>query len=324
MAKKLLIALLFTSYSSILVAQSYAPAAGKEGSTAIAKSSSVFVAWATGITVVRGLQDIANPTGPLASTGAVNDGMRGGTSGTSVVCLGDGGSATLTFDTPIANGPGFDFAVFENSFSDTFLELAFVEVSSDGINFFRFPSHSQTQTTTQVGGFGAIDCTYINNLAGKYRAGFGTPFDLSDIADNALLDKDKITHVKIIDVIGTIDPLYASHDSFGNIINEPYSTPFPSGGFDLSGVGVINQKVLGVSDFDAASLVLYPNPTTDIVYLTIEQEASIVIYDLSGKIIKKLPKSNYKEIPVSDLNPGIYLFEVTVEGKKIAKRIVVH
>ena len=80
MTKKLLIALLFTSYSSILVAQSYAPAAGKEGSTAIAKSSSVFVAWATGITVVRGLQDIANPTGPLASTGTVNDGMRGGTS----------------------------------------------------------------------------------------------------------------------------------------------------------------------------------------------------------------------------------------------------
>lgn len=324
MAKKLLIALLFTSYSSILVAQSYAPAAGKEGSTAIAKSSGVFVAWATGITVVRGLQDIANPTGPLASTGAVNDGMRGGTSGNSVVCLGDGGSATLTFDTPIANGAGFDFAVFENSFSDTFLELAFVEVSSDGVHFFRFPSHSKTQTTTQVGGFGAVDCTDINNLAGKYRAGFGTPFDLSDIADNALLDKDKITHVKIIDVIGTIDPLYASHDSFGNIINEPYSTPFPSGGFDLSGVGVINQKVLGVSDFDAASLVLYPNPTTDIVYLTIEQEASIVMYDLSGKIIKKLPKSNYKEIPVSDLNPGVYLFEVTVEGKKIAKRIVVH
>lgn len=324
MTKKILIALLFTSYSSTIIAQSYAPAAGKVGTTAIAKSSSVFIAWATGITVVRGLQDIANPTGPLASTGNANDGMRGGTSGTSVVCLGDGGSATLTFDTPIANGPGFDFAVFENSFSDTFLELAFVEVSSDGINFFRFPSHSQTQTTTQVGGFGAIDCTYINNLAGKYRAGFGTPFDLSDIADNALLDKDKITHVKIIDVIGTIDPLYASHDSFGNIINEPYSTPFPSGGFDLSGVGVINQKVLGVSDFDAASLVLYPNPTTDIVYLTIEQEASIVIYDLSGKIIKKLPKSNYKEIPVSDLNPGIYLFEVTVEGKKIAKRIVVH
>lgn len=307
----------------MVIAQSYAPAAGKEGSTAIAKSSSVFIAWATGITVVRGLQDIANPTGPLASTGSPSDGMRGGTSGASVVCLGDGGSATLTFDTPIANGPGFDFAVFENAFSDTFLELAFVEVSSDGVHFFRFPSHSETQTTTQVGGFGAVDCTYINNLAGKYRSGFGTPFDLSDITDNTLLDKDNITHVKIIDVIGTIDPKYASYDSFGNIINEPYPTPFASGGFDLSGVGVINQKVLGIKDFDATSLVLYPNPTSDIVCLTIDEETAIVIYDLSGKIIKKLPKSNHKEIPVSDLNHGIYLFEVTVQDKKITKRIVV-
>jgi len=59
---------------------------------------------------------------------------------------------------------GFDFAVFENSFNDSFLELAFVEVSSDGINFVRFPATSNTQTDVQITGFGTIDPTYINNL----------------------------------------------------------------------------------------------------------------------------------------------------------------
>ncbi|RUT68911.1 T9SS C-terminal target domain-containing protein [Flavobacterium cupreum] len=316
MIRKLLFTLLLTT--SLVEAQSYAPAAGQAGSTAIAKSSTVFKGWATGINVVRGPQDIANPTGPLASTGDPTAAL-GGTS-TGVVCLGDGGSATLTFGVPIANGPGFDFAVFENGFSDTFLELAFVEVSSNGVNFFRFPSHSQTQTTTQIGGFGAVDCRYINNLAGKYRVNFGTPFDLSDVPNNALLDKNNITHVRVIDVIGTINPLYASHDSFGNIVNDPYSTPYPTGGFDLNAVGVINQKtLLSAKNFDLASVTVYPNPTSDVVYLDTDQQSSILIYDMGGNIRKKLPEAQYNEVQVSDLNPGIYFFEITIDDKKQRK-----
>lgn len=319
MIKKLLLSLLLIS--SIITAQSYAPPAGQAGSTAIAKSSSVFIGWATGITVVRGPQDIANPTGPLASSGNPNDAL-GGTS-TGVVSLGDGGSATVTFASPIANGSGFDFAVFENGFSDTFLELGFVEVSSDGINFFRFPSHSETQTTTQIGGFGAVDCRYINNLAGKYRANFGTPFNLSDLPDNALLDKDNITHVKIIDAIGTINPLYASHDSHGNIVNELYSTPYATGGFDLNAVGVINQKTLDNKDFNKNAVSLYPNPASDIVYIDSEEESDVTIYNISGEIVKTLPKANHKAITVFDLNSGIYLFEVTIQNKKSTTRILV-
>jgi len=327
MLKKLPYSLLLLA-PSLIFAQSYAPAADQIGTTAIAKNSSVFIGWATGITVVRGPQDITNPTGPLATTGTPDEGMKGGTSGTGIVCLGDGGSATLTFDTPIANGSGFDFAVFENGFKTggpgfAFLELAFVEVSSDGVHFFRFPSHSETQTTTQVGPFSGIDCRYINNLAGKYISGYGTPFDLSDIPNNAFLDKDNITHVKIIDVIGTINPAYASYDSKGNIINDPFSTPFPSGGFDLSGVGVINQKTLGIEDFNSASVALYPNPASDVVYVNNNSECSIIIYDLAGQIVKKIPVATHNEIIVSDLNTGTYLFEVSTEERKTIKKIVI-
>ncbi|NJL30946.1 MAG: hypothetical protein HC898_04585, partial [Phycisphaerales bacterium] len=158
----------------------YAPAANQPGSTAIFKDSPLLVAWATGFeNLVRGPQDINNPAGPVASHGT-GDLALGKAVGNSfdVVSLGDGGHITLTFATGIRNGPGYDFAVFENGFSDTFLELAFVEVSSNGSDFFRFPSFSLTQTTTQVGGFGTLDPTNLHNLAGKYRQGFGTPFDL--------------------------------------------------------------------------------------------------------------------------------------------------
>ncbi|WP_432798750.1 PEP-CTERM sorting domain-containing protein [Poriferisphaera sp. WC338] len=222
-------------------AGSFAPAAGQTGSTAIHKDDVAFVGWATGATVVRGLADIANPGGANASFGTDSEAI-GKAEGTSldVVSLGDGGSAILTFDTAIANGDGADFAVFENSFSDVFLELAFVEVSSDGINFFRFDAVSETQTTTQVGGFGTLDPTNLDNLAGKYRQGYGTPFDLEELVGTIGLDVNNITHVRVVDVVGSINPLHATTDSLGNVINDPYATPFSSSGFDLDAVGVIN------------------------------------------------------------------------------------
>jgi hypothetical protein len=186
--------------------------------------------------------NISNPGLGLATAGTAADALgiaQGNTSG--VVSLGDGGQITLTFTGGIRNGPGADFAVFENGFSDSFLELAFVEVSSNGSDFFRFPAISLTQTSTQVGGFGSLDATNLYNLAGKYRAGFGTPFDLAELAGfSPLLDVGAVTHVRIVDVVGSINPLYASYDSLGNLVNDPWSTPFASSGFDLDAVGVLH------------------------------------------------------------------------------------
>lgn len=219
----------------------FAPAAGQPGSTAIFKDSSVFVNWASSCNLVRGYQDISDPSPGYASVGDSSS-ATGIAGANGIVSLGDGGAATLQFPFPIKNGVGYDFAVFENSFSDDYLELGFVEVSSDGINFFRFPATSNTQDTVQVGPFDLLDATKLNNLAGKYRMNYGTPFDLSDLPLAAGLDPDHITHVRIIDVIGSIDNSYATSDQYGNKINDPWPTPFPSSGFDLDAVGVINQN----------------------------------------------------------------------------------
>jgi hypothetical protein len=222
----------------------YAPPAGQVGSTAVANTSPAIVEWANGFQdLVRGPLNIANLGLGQASFGAGNDalGFADGVS-SHVVSLGDGGRITLTFAQPIANASGFDFAVFENGFGDSFLELAFVEVSSNGTDFVRFPAVSLTQTTTQIGGFGTLDATNLDNLAGKYRAGFGTPFDLSQVAGlSPNVDVSDIRFVRMIDVVGSIDRALGSQDSLNNLINDPYSTPFASGGFDLDGVGVLNQ-----------------------------------------------------------------------------------
>jgi hypothetical protein len=241
----------FLSFAMVLVANSivpesveagpYATAAGQLGSTAISRTDPSFVAWATSAaSLTRGPQDINNPGGLLANSGTANDAL--GPAGSGIVSLGDGGVITLGFNSPIKNGSGFDFAVFENGFSDLFLELGFVEVSSDNNNFFRFPSVSLTTFATQVGSFGAIDPTNLHNLAGKYRANFGTPFDLEDLVGvSPLLNVNEVRFIRIVDVVGSINPNHATHDSWGNVVNDPYPTAFGTGGFDLDAVGVIHQ-----------------------------------------------------------------------------------
>ena len=171
----------------------FAPAQDQPGTTAMHADSSAFVAWATGCVAEPGPMNITNPGGGNAGAGWPASNVIGYPEGTmGVTCLGDGGMATVTFASPICNRPGPDFAVFENGFENAqmpgywFLELGFVEVSSDGEHFFRFPAYSNTQTETQLGGMGCIDPSQIHNLASKYGAMYGTPFDLDEVPDDPL------------------------------------------------------------------------------------------------------------------------------------------
>jgi len=175
-----------------------------------------------------------------------------------VVSLGPSGSITLTFDATIVNGDGADFAVYENGFWATsfgggfFAELAYVEVSSDGLAWARFPSVSLTEEPIGLSPAARqnlpIDPTDVYNLAGKhpnnsYNAVVtceGTPFDLSDLLAAAsvlsgAVDLNDIHYVRIVDIIGNGGSL----DSLGNPIYDGYPTA-GSGGFDLEAVGVIH------------------------------------------------------------------------------------
>jgi len=276
----------FISVIKITNAQ-FAPAVGKPGSTALKHDSTCFVAWATGCNVVRGYRDVSRPDSGYADAGtaqaAIGPALQNG-----IVSLGDGGTATLTFSNPITNGPGWDFAVFENSFLDTFLEMAFVELSSDGKRFVRFPAISLTDTTLQTGTFGYTFPEKINNLAGKYRVGFGTPFDLEELTDSSGIDIASITHIRIKDVTGSLLPAFASRDSKGNKINDPWPTRFSSGGFDLDAVGVIHEKLSiqkNKSNLNS-SIKLGPNPLYGFflnVYIT--GQALGALYDIAGSKI---------------------------------------
>ena len=173
------------------------------------------------------------------------------------------GEITMTFDKPIINGDGYDFAVFENGFfvypptmpPKGFFELAWVDVSTDGEYYARFKGMSITpHPGVTYYPYLPTDPTDVYYFAGKHANSYdgpfeGTGFDLEDLTDDPMVisgyvDLNNINYVRIVDIPGNGD----FDDSLGNPIIDPWftwalsSTPDDnSSGFDLEAVGVINQ-----------------------------------------------------------------------------------
>lgn len=309
----------------------FAPAAGEPGSTAIFKDDNSFTGWAKSCKVTRGFINIADTNktftqNPITSNRAFfgTEALATGKPGGALDCisLGDGGVAVLTFDFPIRNGAGADFAVFENGIKEQeppfqyFLELAFVEVSTDGKKYVRFPAVSNTPALEQLNSFGQINPVNIHNLAGKYIANYGTPFDLQDIRDSAGINLDSINFVRLIDVVGNINPKYASYDSKKQIINDPFPTEFWSGGFDLDAVGVIHMNgITAISKPEqVSSFRIYPNPILNgnTLYVESDHSLEIELWSTTGYKLKEW-KTGQKDLSTLSLPPittGLYLLSV--------------
>lgn len=216
------------------VASGYTPAADQPGSDAIGRKDPAIRSWASEVVDVTWGSDVdAKWRHPEEALGAAE-----GTTA-DVVSLGEGGVVTLAFNRPIADGKGPDLAVFENAFSDSFLEFAFVEVSSDGDHFERFDSASLVAEAPDA--YGTTEPEEIGGLAGKHRGGWGTPFDLGHLAfrpaaQDGRLDVDAVRYVRVVDIIGD----GREHDSFGAPIYDPTPT-VETAGFDLDAVAVLHE-----------------------------------------------------------------------------------
>ena len=187
------------------------------------------------------------------------------------------GSITLGFPRPIANGPGADFAVFENGFH-SYVELAFVEVSTDGTTFARLPA--RCLTAAPVAPYSTQDPTELFNLAGKHLNNngdaWGTPFDLDSLAAHpAVLDGTvdllNITRVRIVDIPGRGD----FTDATGAPVFDVWTT-FGSGGFDLEAVGVIHlREQLEIGPIADARIPLWCHSSTNRVYQLVSAELPV-------------------------------------------------
>jgi len=300
---KLYFTLLLLAANS-LVAQ-FAPAAGKTGSTAIHADSSCFVNWAKSCSLNLGYKQINQPDSGFTAVGNSNSAV-GPARTNGVVSLGDGGCAILQFNPPIVDEDGYDFAVFENAFNDSFLELAHVELSNDLINWVRIPSISLTSDSTQTPSFGTTNPEKIHNLAGKYRMPYGTPFDIHDVIDS-LNYAYSFQYVRICDVVGSISPNWGTKDSRGNYINDPWPTLFPSSGFDLDAVGVIHQGI-STNTLNIQKSKYAFNRISRMLHLFEGIcQTPISLYSTSGKLVfSGVPQNNEIQIP-TNIAVGMYI-----------------
>jgi len=191
------------------------------------------------------------------------------------------GQITLVFgDADDINDPrhirdvnGYDFVVFENAFvsgyttaggavrGQSLAEFGYVEVSSNGRDFVRFPSVSLTPEA--VGPYGTVDITDIYNLAGKHPNAYGlcigTAFDLSELAglppvSSGLVDVNNISCVRVVDIPGSgdffdearlfIDPCSWPQWSGYEVDNPIYDAwlTVGSGGADIEAAGVLHEQ----------------------------------------------------------------------------------
>lgn len=146
---------------------------------------------------------------------------------------GVGGSVVLRLTAVAKDGPGTDLIVYENPFfvhggsspTDTFIECLFVEVSSNGISFARFPTAYFGPVGPHLGPLGqmlGVPSGWYRGFAGLYTVsagpildvdpldvvdGGGDAFDFADLANHPLVlqgevQLDHIRYVRLVDVQG--------------------------------------------------------------------------------------------------------------------------
>jgi hypothetical protein len=76
-----------------------------------------------------------------------------------------------------------------------------------------------------------------------------------------------------------------------------------------------------IEDFDQSDVVIYPNPTSDILNIRGMDVASVRIYNLTGQLIKEV--YNASVIHLSDVEPGSYALIVTDREDNTARKMIV-
>lgn len=250
----------------------------------------IFRGWAIGYSdylpsegVLSQWQDASKALGPATGDNSdvvsLGDLQAGGQPGEITLVFGDPNTpAGQTDPNAVRNLRGYDFVIFENGFVSGYTtangsisgrmlsELAFVEISSNGTDFIRFPSVSLTPGLT--GPYGTIDITDIYNLAGKHPNAYGictgTPFDLEELSSypavlSGTVDLDNIRYIRLVDIPGSgifFDQAQSYYDPGSYDVNQtPHWSVFAenhpvydawltweSAGFDMEAVGVLKEQ----------------------------------------------------------------------------------
>lgn len=318
------IVILFFLFVSFTTYAQFDPAGGEIGSKAIHFENNKIIGWSSKVTIQRGWAACNDTSLGRASQGF--DDYANGKANGECTSLGDSGIAIVELEIPIADNQGYEFAIFENGFKSNggyFLELAHVEVSSDGIHYVRFPSETFFDTINQFTNASVMDPTQAHNLAGKNPMFWGTPFDLKDLNKSEYLNTDSIKYIKIIDAVGSLNPMYGSKDGKGKPINDPWPTPWLSSGFDLDAVAILSPGYTGLNELVNQNLSIFPNPSASnsLIQLPLVDVISVSLLDAQGKSLVVNWNENTLTTPHTK---GIYQLIIQTQNGQFLSKLCVY
>jgi len=93
---------------------------------------------------------------------------------------------------------------------------------------------------------------------------------------------------------------------------------------EYDGVFLSTTNILSVDSLEKAGGSMYPNPASNEFNIkSLNTIDDITMYSMLGqKVLNMSPKSTFSKVDVSSLNSGLYVVEITSNGKTLATRFI--
>lgn len=122
------------------------------------------------------------------------------------------------------------------------------------------------------------------------------------------LDNVKVQETIISDLNNEITEVDFSFDNYGS-------------GFFVDNINIIDLENLGLTENNKTAIPIYPNPATSYVNInSLEKIDTIIITDLTGKVITKEQNSN--KINVNHLPKGVYLIKIKTDNSESIQKFI--
>lgn len=91
--------------------------------------------------------------------------------------------------------------------------------------------------------------------------------------------------------------------------------------YSLPAFVVANVNIVSVSEIEADNITVYPNPTTGIINVDVNESFDAVVYNYQGQVMMRT-YDNDRQINLSGLSAGIYFIEIRIDANVIVKKIM--
>ncbi len=161
---------------------------------------------------------------------------------------------------------------------------------------------------------------YVKDYEGTVITGGGNYPDNTTITETIEIPEDSCYTFEILDSYGDGGGPVTLEDSQGTVIYSS-SGNYGSGESVNFGGQVI---ILGVGQNELTNVVLYPNPTNNMMTIANAENASVAIFNIVGQRVMEVNTiSNAQTVDVSNLQAGTYFVQISKEGQTTVEKLIV-